>query len=1310
PDKKCDQCVAHYYLDKSLSVLACLSACANCINQNYCTSCPRTNQYVQNGVCYNCYGGCSSCYGGLNGQCYGCNNGFFRTYSGNYQNRNVYQCKSCYYQCVQGCDGINACLRCNTGFYAESGTCHSCTEIANCDTSGCSTQSKVCVRCVTGYFAESKSCFSCTTIEGCTQNGCLTTSRYCNNCNIGYFFENGKCVKCTEIANCKTNGCLNTKRFCYYCINGFIASNGVCVCPTQQYQNTLNSCRKCYIGADNCKSCTSTLTYQIQCNECFYPFELKGGSCVSCTTGMYYNNRIKTCVDNNKMCVNNVNSTTCVKCKENGFLSESACIEHSAQCLYYSISNCENCQYGISVGSPCENRIKQCKYNKQNKTIETCLHCVDNHYVDNNMCSLAPTNQNIRSGYVYQCGVNEYKNGNNNCEKCETKNSLKCSLTTHPNPSIHIFNCDKNYLIDYQNEKCFSDAKCIQNERSDCTQCRDMNMVIKFNKCTQCTPIQKCESYKKDCTCLQCKGNFLLVENKCIAKKELHCEHSNKFACLQCFPLFYTNNNNTTTIENEKYCVPLSNNEIYILLDERNIKTIFECDHTHFLFANSCESLLKTNIQHTTFYTTNIDYKEVIHQTTNKTFTSANKQEISKTEVSNCKVKTPKGCVKCNDGFYLENTKCVKCINNCLTCSNLTNCLSCDYSQNLLLMSGNVCKDSKILLDKCKVPMAKNVGCAICHDGYYYQDKDCIACDSSCSKCKNSISCDDCADDYFLYAPLNPLCQSYDTLSGCINKTKYGCKECKEGYFLNSPIPFCVKCINNCTSCEVLKSCILCTSGFVLKNEICMSYTEIPYCVEAFNNLCTKCEEKYKPSDDGLLCKKEPNLALIISLPVVFFLLFVIFIALTLVIIFLLYLHLKDKKKMINICVFQMKKSNIHFFKINEWLVSNRKVLEFENNDTQNESIPVDKETRELLCVGNKSKNRMKIQFSVIKGCDYYEIRTEPKLVNLKSGEACEFEVFLTPLCSRNIEEKIVCIGLDIKKGVEMTEQIQIKAKTEMTTKLDYHELKEIKKLGEGSFGIVYLGDFRGDKVAIKRLKEGCETQSKVKEFEKEVAMLDKFRCEYIVHFYGAVFIPSRICMVTEFAQFGSLNDFMKKRKEQAPQNAIIVKFMLDMAKGISYLHHNGIVHRDIKPDNLLVFSLEMNEKVNAKMTDFGSARNINMMMTNMTFTKGIGTPKYMSPEVLNKEKYKMPSDIFSFAITMYETFTWKEPYPKSEFKFAWCIANFVSKGNHLKKVIETDDLIYSLLDKMWCFDFKDRIKIDEVVVELEDYMGRNEN
>ena len=154
-------------------------------------------------------------------------------------------------------------------------------------------------------------------------------------------------------------------------------------------------------------------------------------------------------------------------------------------------------------------------------------------------------------------------------------------------------------------------------------------------------------------------------------------------------------------------------------------------------------------------------------------------------------------------------------------------------------------------------------------------------------------------------------------------------------------------------------------------------------------------------------------------------------------------------------------------------------------------------------------------------------------------------------------------------------------------------------------------------------------------------------------------------------------------------------------------LFRSGVLHRDIKPDNFLVISLEKGMNVNAKLTDFGSSRNINMMMTNMTFTKGIGTPKYMAPEILKKEYYKMSADIFSFGVTMYETIAWSEVYPKSdsEFKFPWKIAEFIVKGKRLSKTEEMTDEEYKLIEYCWSQEPKYRLKIEDVVSILETQM-----
>ncbi|EKE36884.1 tyrosine kinase, putative [Entamoeba nuttalli P19] len=102
-----------------------------------------------------------------------------------------------------------------------------------------------------------------------------------------------------------------------------------------------------------------------------------------------------------------------------------------------------------------------------------------------------------------------------------------------------------------------------------------------------------------------------------------------------------------------------------------------------------------------------------------------------------------------------------------------------------------------------------------------------------------------------------------------------------------------------------------------------------------------------------------------------------------------------------------------------------------------------------------------------------------------------------------------------------------------------------------------------------------------------------------------------------------------------------------------------------------------------------------------MTFTKGIGSPTYMAPEILNKKKYEKPADIYSFSISLYQIIIYHDPY-KGICEYPWDIIDFIQKDNYLPLPEEATEEMNLLLQNTWDHSPLKRISIKEVICSLQ--------
>jgi serine/threonine-protein kinase len=204
------------------------------------------------------------------------------------------------------------------------------------------------------------------------------------------------------------------------------------------------------------------------------------------------------------------------------------------------------------------------------------------------------------------------------------------------------------------------------------------------------------------------------------------------------------------------------------------------------------------------------------------------------------------------------------------------------------------------------------------------------------------------------------------------------------------------------------------------------------------------------------------------------------------------------------------------------------------------------------------------------------------------------------------------------------------------------------RELGRGGMGAVYLAEQPGlgREVAIKELVPSAAADpTALKRFLQEAQVMARFSHPNLVQLHDMEQIGAANYIVLEFVRGKSLRDWLNRGEIPLPQ---VFAVMHGVLQALDYAHRHAIVHRDMKPENVL-----LSDEGAVKVADFGIARlTDDSAAPGQTATKTgttVGTPQYMSPEQVASSKVDGRSDLYSAGIMFYELIVGQPPFTATE-------------------------------------------------------------
>ena len=241
---------------------------------------------------------------------------------------------------------------------------------------------------------------------------------------------------------------------------------------------------------------------------------------------------------------------------------------------------------------------------------------------------------------------------------------------------------------------------------------------------------------------------------------------------------------------------------------------------------------------------------------------------------------------------------------------------------------------------------------------------------------------------------------------------------------------------------------------------------------------------------------------------------------------------------------------------------------------------------------------------------------------------------------------------------------------------------KTIRLLGEGSYGkalLVRSNNENKNYYVMKTISLTNMNEEKKKKTFEEVKILRKLNHPNIIKFHEVFVVkePSQtLNIIAEYADGGDLSEKIKnqKNKNKYFKESQILDWFIQICLALHHMHKKHILHRDIKSQNIF---LTKNDII--KLGDFGISKSLNYTLEKARTI--IGTPYYLSPEIIQNIPYSYKSDIWSLGVLLYEMVSLKMPFNAPNLPI---LALKIQKGEYekLKNIWSEDlrNLIYSML------------------------------